>query len=46
MSHVYTCERCQKEKACNISGCKGECEKICGKCITARGRELRGESEK
>lgn len=43
-SHKYICERCKKEKSCNITGCRGECASVCGKCITARSRELRGES--
>ena len=31
--HKYICERCKKHKACNITGCKGECVKVCGKCF-------------
>lgn len=41
MSHKYICEKCRKAKGCNISGCRGDCDKVCGKCITVRNRELR-----
>ena len=32
--HKYICERCKQEKACNILGCRKDCAKVCGKCIT------------
>ena len=32
--HKYICEKCKKHKGCNITGCKGECAKLCGLCIT------------
>lgn len=31
--HPYTCERCNEAKTCQINGCRGDCAKVCIKCI-------------
>lgn len=38
--HPYTCERCNQPKKCAITGCAGDCAKVCVPCIRrgARGR--------
>lgn len=37
-SHRYMCEGCKRVKDCSIVGCRGECIKMCVKCVK-KGRE-------
>lgn len=31
--HWYECEQCEQMKRCKIIGCKGDCIKLCIKCV-------------
>lgn len=33
MSHKYVCEQCGATKECGISGCDGDCVKLCVLCL-------------